>query len=251
MKSFFRKMHRWLGLLMALQIVAWTGSGLYFSIVPIETIRGEHLTRPPETLAGTDFSGLVPLAVARDRLVGTLEPGAVVEAVTVQARDRVVHYRMSGTAGGVRFTRLVDATTGEPLPPLDSNAALETAQAALVTRGTVAGVDWVDSLAPGAEARGRDLPLWRVRFEAPESLNLYVDPWTGDIAARRTARWRIFDFLWMLHIMDFDERDDFNSPLLQVAASLGLLVALSGIAFWAMTTKLLRRRRAGLNGLTG
>ena len=50
-------------------------------------------------------------------------------------------------------------------------------------------------------------------------------------------------FLWMLHIMDFDTRDDFNHPLLQIAAALGLIIALSGVVFWAMTTRLFRRRR--------
>ena len=43
MKLFFRKVHRWLGLLMAVQIIAWMASGLYFAVFPIETIRGEHL----------------------------------------------------------------------------------------------------------------------------------------------------------------------------------------------------------------
>ena len=63
----------------------------------------------------------------------------------------------------------------------------------------------------------------------------------GELLARRTDRWRIFDFLWMLHIMDFDTRDDFNHPLLQLAAVLGLIIALSGVVFWAMTTRLFRR----------
>ena len=90
--------------------------------------------------------------------------------------------------------------------------------------------------------RGRPLPLWQVRFEQPESLSLYLDPWTGEIVARRTDRWRVFDFLWMLHIMDFEARDDFNHPLLQVAAFLGLVVALGGVVLWALTTPLFRRR---------
>ena len=47
----------------------------------------------------------------------------------------------------------------------------------------------------------------------------------------------------MLHIMDFDERDDFNTPLLQIAAALGVLLALSGLIYWAMTTRLFRFRR--------
>jgi len=43
--------------------------------------------------------------------------------------------------------------------------------------------------------------------------------------------------------MDFENRDDFNHPLLQVAALLGLLVALSGMIFWAITTTLFRKKR--------
>jgi hypothetical protein len=46
----------------------------------------------------------------------------------------------------------------------------------------------------------------------------------------------------MLHIMDFDAREDFNHPLLQISAALGLVIALSGVALWAMTTRVLRRK---------
>ncbi len=72
---------------------------------------------------------------------------------------------------------------------------------------------------------------------------MYLDPWTGDVLARRTTRWRVFDFLWMLHVMDFDDRDNFNHPLLQVSAALGLLVALGGVILWALTTRFFRKRR--------
>jgi hypothetical protein len=41
--------------------------------------------------------------------------------------------------------------------------------------------------------------------------------------------------------MDFEARDDFNTPLLQIAAFLGLVIALSGLALWAVTTRLWRR----------
>jgi hypothetical protein len=34
----------------------------------------------------------------------------------------------------------------------------------------------------------RKLPVWRVDFLEPESLSLYIHPWTGDLLARRTDR---------------------------------------------------------------
>ncbi len=40
---------------------------------------------------------------------------------------------------------------------------------------------------------------------------------------------RLYDFLWSLHIMDYKERDNFNHPLVIVAASFAMLLTLSGI----------------------
>ena len=139
---------------------------------------------------------------------------------------------------------MVDARSGEILPFLGVAEATQIAEVSLRTAGVVSVVELLKEPKAGSEYRGRQLPVWRVSFEEPENLNLYIDGWTGEIVARRTSRWRIFDFLWMLHIMDFDERDDFNTPLLQLAAALGLLVALSGLIFWAMTTRLFRRRKS-------
>jgi hypothetical protein len=50
----------------------------------------------------------------------------------------------------------------------------------------------------------------------------------------------------MLHIMDFDTRDDFSHPLLQLAAAAGLIIALSGVVLWAVTTTSFSRRRRSL-----
>jgi len=50
----------------------------------------------------------------------------------------------------------------------------------------------------------------------------------GDLVTRRNRLWRIYDFAWMLHIMDYREREDFNHPLLVSASFLALLVVLSG-----------------------
>ena len=38
-----RDTHRWLGLIAGVQLLLWTVSGLYFTLIPIETIRGNHL----------------------------------------------------------------------------------------------------------------------------------------------------------------------------------------------------------------
>ena len=91
---------------------------------------------------------------------------------------------------------------------------------------TVAAVDWVEQA--GTEYRGRDLPLWRVRLDDTRGTALYVDPFTAEVVARRNHYWRVFDWMWMLHIMDYRQRSDFNHPLLLIFAATTLAFVLSG-----------------------
>jgi len=248
MKILFRKIHRWLGLLMAIQIIAWMASGLWFSLYPIEQIRGEHLTRPAEPLAvgegAEPFGEAPPASLLRQALDAHFEGPWTLQTAALMRREGEVVWRVSGTHDERPFTRLVGAEG--VLPPLAQDDVVRLARERVLDPGAVRDVEWLEQAPPDSEVRGRPLPLWRVSFEQPESLNLYLDPWTGEIAARRTGRWRVFDFLWMLHIMDFEARDDFNHPLLQIAAFLGLVIALGGVVLWALTTPLFRRRvRAG------
>jgi hypothetical protein len=49
------------------------------------------------------------------------------------------------------------------------------------------------------------------------------------VTARRSTLWRVYDFLWSLHIMDFKNHEDFNTPLLIVATGLALAMVVTGI----------------------
>ncbi len=227
---------------MAIQILAWMVSGLYFAIFPIQTIRGEHLTSEAEGLQAVDFSEMVPVWVAWNNVATELGEELEPVSISLAERDGKTWYRVAGRLGDQSLVRLVNGFTGQVAPPIEADDAVRIASRRLLDEGVLESVDWITEAGTGSEIRGRRLPLWRVAYSEPESLSLYIDPWTGEIVARRTTRWRIFDFLWMLHIMDFDDRDDFNTPLLQIAAALGFVVALSGLIFWVMTTRLFRRR---------
>lgn len=59
-QKFFSIAHKYLALIIGAQIFLWVLSGLFFSIVPIEKIRGEHLVkeRPMHNLNSEDFVAL-------------------------------------------------------------------------------------------------------------------------------------------------------------------------------------------------
>ena len=228
---------------MAVQIIAWMASGLYFSLIPISEIRGEHLTRKADGLAAAQLESLAGPARMGGLLDEHLGAAWSLSGLRLVNVNGGLMWRVEGESAGKEFARLVTADGQSIVPELSEQEAKARARDWLRAPAEVVSTERVEQVSEGSEIRGRELPVWRVDFSGSEPVSLYIHPWTGELLARRTDRWRIFDFLWMLHIMDFDTRDDFNHPLLQVAAGLGLVIALSGVVFWAMTTRLFRRRK--------
>ena len=60
----------------------------------------------------------------------------------------------------------------------------------------------------------------------------------------RTDNWRLFDFVWMLHIMDYTERSNFNNPLLISFSAAALLFTVSGIVLLWQRFRPRKRRPA-------
>ena len=114
------------------------------------------------------------------------------------------------------------------------------AEASHVGEGSIRGVEWVTK-AP-SEVGTRPVPLWAVHYEEAGDTTLYFSPHTGELVARRHNLWRVFDFVWMLHIMDYETRDDVNNTLLRIASITGVMFALSGA--WLLLYSFKRRKQA-------
>ena len=83
----------------------------------------------------------------------------------------------------------------------------------------------------GGSARGpqpRHLPFWQIKFEGFSTPTLYVGQHTGDIVAKRHNYWRLFDWMWRFHIMDYDDGENVSNWFLFLVATMGLLAAFSG-----------------------
>lgn len=237
-----RRTHRWLGFLIGIQLLAWTVSGLYFSWNPIEDVRGEHLMAPAPSLALSDTALASPSTVLA--ALHTAHP-------TLQQVDGIHLRRLLGTPvyeipfrtdAGTRQYALADARTGTLRPPLTEAEAVSLAQADFVPDVPVRSVERVTEAPDGSEYRSVPLPAYRVAFDHPSETRLYVSAARGRIEARRNGTWRWFDWLWMLHIMDYESRDDFNHWLLQAFSIFGVATVLSGFVLGGATSKWLRGR---------
>lgn len=226
------RIHGWIALIAGVQILLWMASGLVMAWYPIDEVRGRHLARDAEPPV-LEASTLLPLVDAAARAEG----GATQVTLRSMAGEPV--YELTGVNGGIT---LIDARTGVPLSPLDETVARRIAEYDYAGGGKI--VEALLLTEPAPEDR-TDSPVWRMKFDDADETRLFVSPQTGKIVARRTSTWRLFDFFWMLHIMDFSEREDFNHPVLIAFAALSFIVALSGLPllWWHVIAPALRRRR--------
>lgn len=78
-------------------------------------------------------------------------------------------------------------------------------------------------------SRPRDpQPAWKVEY-ARDNLAVYVVVNTGEISARRSGLWRIYDTMWALHIMDWRDHENFNHPLIIVTAFITFISFVAGV----------------------
>jgi len=216
----FRRLHKWLALIVGVQLILWTLSGFMMSVVPIERVHGDHLRiqAEPSSLKGMEYNFPLTQVMARFS-------GQEISSVTLGARMGKAVYKV----GLKEKIILIDAMDGTEIKPASSREAIEIAQSSYLGTGTFKDIEFVTSYQQYAEIKGRPLPIWKVNFKDEVNSSLYVSPIEAKVITVRSDIWRQFDFFWMLHIMDYENREDFNSPLLIFAASLGLFVALSGL----------------------
>ncbi len=216
--------HKWLALIVGVQVLLWVASGLFFAIFPIERVRSEHrmaVVAAPLALAEVIAPSALSLAEPPAKL--SLERGM----------DGPVYVAEFAEAPSLRF----DARNGRRLSPLDAQMATRVAQAHLRAPPSVASVERVVRNSP--EYRG-PLPAWRVAFVDNEGLAVYVAADTGRVIARRSDLWRVYDALWALHIMDWRDHENFNTGLLIWTSVATLVVILAGIILFPYRLRLAR-----------
>ena len=241
-----RKIHRWLGLVIGLPFLLWTAGGLYFSWTSLDAVHGDHLVRPQPQLPADVARASPRAAIDALRSRERVDSLAGVELASVLGRPayQVSYYTTTADGRAVRRRQLADAATGALRPPLTRDEAVEAARAAYAGAAPVTAVAYLTPETVGShhEYREQPLPAWAVRFGDREGATAYVPAELGQVLRIRNDRWRAYDFLWMLHTMDYRGRDDFNNLALRAFSLFGLTTVLSGFVLFAMTSRTVRAR---------
>ena len=221
--------HKWIGFVVGIQVLLWVAGGLVMSAFPIELVRGETWAAQiePAPIGAGEFATDLREAIAAHGPITSLRSQRIAGRLYFEGqRDGAVPL-------------LFDARDGSLLEGIDEALAREVARRDFTGEGKILGASLIDRRL--SEYRG-PLPVWQIRFDDVRETTLYVSASNGQVLARRNDIWRLYDFFWMLHIMDYRERVDFNHGLLIGASTIALVLAATG--FWLLFYRVRLRRPA-------
>jgi uncharacterized iron-regulated membrane protein len=214
--QFLRKLHKWLGLLIALQVMLWAASGVAFAWLDHGEVSAVGSVRTVEAAV------LTPTLVRNDPItwLGEYAQQDLYDVRAVSLADRWV-WRVE-LHDRVELRGLAD---GAPLQ-LDEPWIRQLALRRYGGGGSL--IDATLQMQPDLESRSKS-PVWRAQFDDRQRTALYFAADDGRFIAARTASWRLYDFFWMLHTMDYTGRDNFNNPLIVTIGMAALWLSISGI----------------------
>ena len=226
-----RKLHKWLGYLLALQILAWLLGGLVMSAIPLEYVHGKHLAKRTLTNPFTQADYPTSLDNITAQVPNPMQ--IVFEHFLTTPLITVINTEEQQSFNGL---------TGRPFQPPTKIQITANAQAHLLIDAKPINTTL---LKQGTREVGYKTNVWQVQFNDTFNTTLYLNAINGKVITVRSTLWRIFDFFWMLHIMDYDEREDFNNPLLISFAATSVLFCLCGIILLIQNVRLKKLTRVG------
>lgn len=202
--------------------------------LPIEEVRGNHL----KTNIDTSWERAV---VSPSEVAGKHSEDALLSFthrlnIDASSINSFPVYQITEQNNLYRYS----AISGEPLSRINKDTINALAVHQYAGQGVVDTTVLINDLPQ--EVQTLTPPLWQVSFNDELNTRFYLDPNTGVVERVRTDTWRLFDFMWMLHIMDYKDRSNFNSPLLIGFSASALLFALTGIVLLYRHFRPRRRR---------
>ena len=210
MKVLVRPFHKYLSLAISIQLLLWTVSGIYFAFNKIELIRGEQYLIEPKN------SELNLNEIKNTFNTKNLSILKRLDEWIIKVEDEAGDYYLNSNG-----TNLEYLTNEQAKLVVETQTSLTPLKVTFISKST-----------EGSEYRGRDLPLFKVTTSSKDAINVYIDALSGQVKAIRSDSWRIWDLLWSLHIMDYQERENIDNILLKVFSILALISSLSGIALF-------------------
>jgi len=211
-----RKYHKWLMLFVGLQLLTWSVTGTYMVLMDIDYIHGDTLVAKKKQRLTPEQVGYSFSELMNDHSkASNVKLGLLLNQTVYRFND-----------GDQKV--LLSALDGQQLSPINEQLATSIAKDNYInTKTTVINVQLI-TVNPPRELSSRHLPAWRIDFDDFASPSFYISANSGQLVTKRHSYWRIFDWMFAFHVMDYiDEEAD--NKLLLVFTVLAFIASIFGL----------------------
>lgn len=217
-----RLWHKWLSLIVGIQLLFWLATGLFFNLTGHQWGAGNDYRSRSQQVYQCDTPP-VP--------VNTLK--LAFQPVTVSLKNHLGHcfylahrtrqFHHYQVFDGIRF----DAETGVVSLHVDETLAQAIAMESYSGSGVVTDAQLFNA---GASPDHQQLnPLWQFTIDDDLATKIYVHGITGQVTHHDNIRSEIHKLMLTLHFMDYFNTGRFNTPLLMLFGLLSLILSATGI----------------------
>ena len=232
MTARFFRWHRWLGYLVAWQVLAWIVGGLLFAWLPFQAwVKAADAVRPAQQVLPANWAQALATAALPAQALLSVQSVATASGPALKLRSATGEHWL--------------AASGGPLTEPDAAAVSRFAQALYQGDGRLVGIERLAQV-PTRWAIVRELgarhDVWVARFDDALATRIYLGGAHGEWLAARNDAWVLYDFFWRLHVMDYTEGEDFNNPLLRGTSLVAAALVLTGAVMLSLALRRAWRR---------
>ncbi|WP_394392897.1 2Fe-2S iron-sulfur cluster-binding protein [Shewanella woodyi] len=228
-------LHKWLSLLVGIQLLLWIGTGLYFNLMDSQKARGTQYLAKSTAMIADDT--VKPAHIEPAILLNSFKPAVSLSQVSLLDKP---YYLLTHDKALYPYFKnhytLIDAITGKQVM-IDQAMAMALAVNSYNGPGIITSISRVSP--PFDDRLKEKNTLWRVNFDDEINTSVYIDEGSGRLIGHSNDDKRIVDIAFMLHFMDYANEGSFNNVQIIVFAIFTLFFAFTGF-IWTI--------ELGLNG---
>ena len=233
---YYRKIHRYFGVIIGIQFLFWTLGGIFFTWSNMDQIHGDT-NRKQQKLISNFEDWQNPTAIFEE-ISKTNQIDSLVSFQTINFLGEPF-YQIRYFSAGKQNIAFVNAKTGTIRERLSKEEAVQLAIEVFPPQSEREKSEFrvKGMVNKHHEYRNQPLPAYAIKFAHNSGTMVYVSTEYGQVLKLRNSNWRIFDFFWMMHTMDYQSRDRIGNTLLRIFSVLGLITILTGFMLYFKTIR--------------
>ena len=245
MSKLNKTIHKWLSLIVGIQLLIWLGTGLYFNLMDSSLASGnEYRKRVDQSIISykkinpnksvsvldnnsTDNSGSSRTIIPLSKIISPIPQQVQLLWILQQPYYHFV-YEKGAHSYQKRGSTLYDALTGRVVS-LSSSQIKRIAKASYSGPGTVQEPKL--QTPPFSDYAAQQNPMWQVQVNDKNNTSIYLDAVTGRVIRHVNDDSRLKALMLKLHFMDYGNSGGFNHWIIVLFAVVTLMLSMTGIVW--------------------